>query len=131
MATTPTTVNTVADIVNDIISGSIAAAEKVGETALETSYPILAAPVIKQVVEYLIERELNLFFTIPIKEAFTKLVIDIQTNQESSACAQAILALESAMKSGDQNAINGAKSNMDKAFQDLIGWDGSSTNAST
>lgn len=123
--TGPTTTNTLASAINNIVDDCVKDALNVAEVAAEAAEPILAMPVVKQLFEYFAGMIVMDFFNLPLRQALTKLVIQIQTYQESASCMQAWLAYQSALSGGDPNAIATAKQSLDAAFIALIEYDGS------
>lgn len=120
----PTQTNSFAQLVVDIISGLI---EGVGAQALEATaeidIPLLAAPVIKQVFEFVVEKELAKI-SIGVEQGAVTIIFNIQTDNEVSRAIKATLALKAAKAKGDPNEIKQADDDADKAYQDLIHWDG-------
>lgn len=127
MSTTPTTGNAAVNSVDSAISSAIQnIADPAIESAMLTDFPWLGFPVIKQVFEYLLSFASNYFAKYTGMVA-AKMIIDIQTNEESSVVGIAIGNLQSAIASGIATDIATASSAFDKAMASLVGWDGSAT----
>lgn len=121
-------VNTLADIVNGIIS----AINQGGLTAAEAYVTALNPAVFGEpIIAYFVDKGLgwleSLIAEIEVRDA-TAIVVDIQTNGEQSAVVQAGAALAFANASGDQDAISKAKQGLVTAYGGLIHFDGVATN---
>lgn len=123
----PTTVNPVASVVNSVLKKAI---EDVGETAAESAliadFPWLGLPVVKQIFEYGLGI-VGKYFYEQAAFAATKIIIDVQTKLEASSAQSAFENLRMAVASGDANAIQLASDDLDKAYANLIHYDGSAS----
>lgn len=118
------TENKTAEVVDTAIADGAQAADQIIDKAAETSEPILAAPVIKQLFEALVKwllgvasRTGQLFITFGITRS--------QGNAENSSLVSADKEVEDAIKSGDQNAIAKAEQDFQKAQSSAVNSDGS------
>lgn len=93
---TPTTTNSAADKANSIIKGIENVAVPMIEAALIAKFPLLGAPVIKQITEE-VEQVLANYVTKYEEEGADFLIIDEQTDSEESN-------LENAQKQGASDA---------------------------
>lgn len=120
----PTTDNKAAEIVNEVIRALMSGGVLAAETYLNTLAPgILQLPV----VGFLLDEGLQYLaqaLSVAGQEFATQIVIDIQTNGEASRVVTAGTALQIALASGDQSAIDGAAATLTAAYGDLIHWDG-------
>lgn len=121
----PVTNNQTASIVNDILKTVI---EGGGVTATEAviiaDVPWLGLPIIKQIMELILNKVAAVFYT-SAANAATKLIVDIQINQEKSTVLNAFQSLQMAVASGDKDAIAKASDDLDKAYGSIIHYDGS------
>lgn len=127
----PQTDNKVADFMNNLINAFLQGGETAAEAYVVGLDPaILALPI----VELLIKDGLSWignYIDAYLARAATGIVIDIQTNGEKSDALNAATALQFAIASGDQAAIQAAADNAAAAYKKLINWDGSATNVPT
>ncbi len=93
---TPTTTNKTADTVNSIIKGIENIAVPMIEAALIAKFPLLGAPVVKQITEE-VEQVLANYVATYAEQGADFLVIDAQVDSEESK-------LENAQKEGASDA---------------------------
>ncbi len=123
----PTLDNKAAGIVNQILKELIeGAGETVVEALLIAQFPWLGLPFIKQIFEFILDKASALIYT-NAAIAATKIIIDIQVNQEESAVAIAFQNLQMALASGDENAIKFASADLSKSYAAIIHFDGSAS----
>lgn len=120
----PTTTNQTAAVVNGILKNLISG---VGLDAVEAAaiveLPWLGWPIIKQIFELVLSKIAALIYE-QAAYAATKIIIDVQVGIEESKVGPAFESLQMAIASGDQNAIALASKDLDKAYGDLIHFDG-------
>lgn len=126
MASTPTSDNKTADIINTVLTDVEQSAVKVGEATLFAEIPALNVPVVKQIVDFLIN-----FFAKYIYHG-TKIIasdatIDTQTGIEEIAYANALAEYKKAIASGDKNAIKDSLAKLKEAALNLGHSDGSAS----
>lgn len=118
------TENKAASEADSLISGGVQAGEEALEKAAETAEPVLAFPVIKQVFEAFVHWLLGLasragqiLVTFGITRA--------QGNAENSDLIAAEKEVETAIQSGDSNAIAKAEQDFQRAQSGAVNSDGS------
>lgn len=120
----PTTDNKAADVVSDALQKLI---EGVGVDAAEAGiiaeFPWLGVPVVKQILEWFLNK-ISSYFYVAAANAATSIVIDVQTNMESSTAIVAFQTLQMAIAGGDPNAIQKASQDLSSAYASLIHSDG-------
>jgi hypothetical protein len=126
MATTPVTVNPISTIVNSAISAALQGGEVAIQAAITAEVPFLGLPIISTVFGWALSYVEGYFYTYTA-DAVTKLVIDIQVNSEESVASQTFSYLQTAIASGDPNAISAASTALDSAYAGLINYDGSAS----
>lgn len=125
MGASPATTNQTASVINAVLKNIIEGAGlDVIEATLIAEVPWLGWPVIKQIMELILNKAADLLYT-QAANAATKIVIDVQVNVEQSKVLNAFQNLQMAIASGDQNAISKASSDLDDAYGSLIHSDGS------
>jgi len=127
MGIIPTPVNNVANAINDAIQIAIF---DVALNALKAyaiaNLPWLGWPVINQIFN-LVTNLIGKYVYTYLSQIATFTVIDMQTDAERAAYSQALVNLQAAYTTGDQNAIGQATSQVKTALASLIHFDGSST----
>lgn len=124
---TPTTSNTAANIINDVISALMSGGEQAAEAYLTALDPaILSVPIIAWLMDEGVQW-LGQILSIAAQKFADNVIIDIQTNAENSEVINASTALALAIGSGDQSAIQNAVSNASAAYKAAFGFDGWAT----
>lgn len=126
MGDTPTTTNTAAQFINNVIEalfegGLEAAIVYITGVAPEAMAVPIVSWVVKEALSYLEQ-----IVSKATQRAATQVVIDIQTRGEQSSVITTATALQYALSSGNATDIEFAKKNASDAFARLIHWDGSS-----
>lgn len=123
----PTLENKAASIVNQILKELIeGAGESVVEATLIAQFPWLGLPFVKQIFEFILDKASGLIYQNAAMAA-TKIVIDIQVNQEESAVKASFDNLQMALASGDAHAIEIASADLSKSYAAIIHFDGSAS----
>lgn len=121
----PTTTNEAARVVNEALNKLIeGAGVDAAEAALIADFPWLGIPVVKQILEWALNKIASYFY-VAAANAATSIVIDVQTNVEASTALVAYQNLQMAIASGDQNAVKKASDDLSTAYGNLIhsgGW---------
>ncbi len=124
MGDTPSQINKPAQTVDQIIHFIlIDLAVQAGEKALIAYVPFLGAPGISIITDAIFKAVANWIYQ-PLALVAVFRVIEIQTDAEKRAYANAEQALRTAHLSGDTNALNQATADFKKALAGLVHWDG-------
>ena len=87
--------------------------------AATAQVPFLGFPIISTIFSYLVNKFANSFYA--QAELFLVFkVIDFTENANQEAYSAAVVTLEAAQKTGDQNALDKAKADFSKTLADLI-----------
>lgn len=122
----PTTTNTLATVVNSALEAALTGGESAAEAALILDQPWLGLPIVKQLLEWLLDKIEAPIYANAAAVA-TKLIIDLQVNSETSAANTAFQNAQSAIATGDPGEISKAQTDLDNAFASLGHYDGSAT----
>lgn len=129
MGAVPTPVNETANTVNGIISFTVFdVAVRAFQTYAKAQVPFLNLPIVSSIFSYLMNIVGGWFYAY-FSQFATFTIIDWQTGSERDAYTRAEGVLRQAHLSGDKNAIDQATKQFRTAFESLVHWDGSSTNA--
>ena len=113
-------------MVNDALKAAMTSGEVAAEAVLIADQPWLGLPIVKQLLEWLLDQMTGVLYG-QAADAATKIIIDLQVGEETSAVNSAFSAAQAAIASGDANAITTAQANLSSAFGGLINSDGSAT----
>lgn len=120
----PTTSNPTVSIAGQINSVIFEAVVVSVETYAEAQIPLLAAPVLKQIFEFIVEKIAGLLEEqLQTFVAFT--IIDLGEASKNQAYKQAVSDLQIALHKGDPNGITQAKASFKDTFSTLVHWSGS------
>lgn len=123
-APTPAPVtNTAAQIVGGVLQAIMQGGETAAQTYLTAQFPILANPILSQILSTILSLVAGPIQTYLINCA-TGIVIKVQTSVEQGSVINAATALQLAQSSGDQQAIDQALATMKGAYEKLGLWDG-------
>ena len=117
------TTNTAAAIVGGFIEALMTGGETAAEVYLTAQVPILANPILQDILDWIVSDIGGALQTVLINNA-TALVINIQTSSEQLNVVSAATALQIAQNSGDQAAITEALTNAKAQYAKLFSWDG-------
>ena len=121
MSDTPQTDNKLASAVASVLKDLIeSAAEDVAVTAIVTDYPWVPKPI----AQYFVGLAAKYMYR-GAAEVSTRIIIDMQTDQENADVKQAMAALKDAIAKGDQGEIAAQSYRVHNAWARLIHWDGS------
>ena len=123
MATAPPTTNVAAQIVGGFIQALMSGGEAAAEAYLTAQVPVLANPILQDILDWLVSDIGGALQTVLINNA-TGIVINIQTSSEQAGIVAAATALQIAQASGDPSAIATALNNAKSAYQSLLNWNG-------
>jgi hypothetical protein len=102
-----------------------------GEKAAEAYLTALAPEILGiPIVQFLLDEAVSYvgqILSVAEQKYADAIVIDIQAGAEKSDVINSGVALQLAMGSGNQDAINLAATNLKNAYKGLITWDGSAT----
>lgn len=127
MGDSPTTTNKTATFADQVIHAAIFdVAVKAAEVELIASFPILGAPIIKQLDESLLNIVADAIYQ-TLAKSVTFVIIDAEVSIEAAAANKAEQNLKTALEGNDANAINQATSDFENAFGNLVHFDGSAT----
>lgn len=125
MADSPTTTNPTATLANDVLHALIFdVAVKAAEAEIIAAAPIMAAPILKQIDEAVLNFVAGKIYE-KLALGATFVIIDAQTSQEAAAANVAAARLKAALATGDDAQITQAKGDFTDAFSKLVHYDGS------
>lgn len=124
MSSAPQTTDQLAALINIILNGlTTGVAAPAIETTAEAEAPVLAAPVIKQIFEDVINY-LAGKLSIAEQTGALEIVFSVQEDSRLYALGKALLALQAAQKQGDPNAISSATNAAVNQWGSIIHWPG-------
>jgi hypothetical protein len=122
----PTTINSTAAQLDTFLKGIDTVLQPVIQNILIGYLPALGLPVIKQITGD-IEAAFENYITKIVETGATFAVIDLQTGSEDSKMDQASADLQTALASGNAQAIANAEDEFDAAQSAVANDDGSAT----
>lgn len=122
----PFPTNKTATVVNKGIDGIFKVAVQAVEAGLIVEVPVLANPIAQKIDNAIIEFVADRLYQ-QFAQWVTFEIIDFQVGHEINDQKKALIALKSAQKSGDQNAIQKALQDFATATVKLTHIDGSAT----
>lgn len=81
--------------------------------------PVLAAPVIKQVFEFVVRKFMEVLYQETEKET-SMLIIDLKVNRQAKEYTEAVTELKTAIQSQDEKRIQDEKEKFKARLRDLI-----------
>lgn len=123
----PSTTNGAATVANSLIHLAIFnVAVTVAETALFAEFPFLNLPVVKQIIQFIINWVAGKVYG-ALGLMLTYGIIDIQVAGQEAVMGQATINLKAAYQSGDPDATKKATDEFKAALAALIHWNGSAS----
>lgn len=124
MSTTPLPTNQVAAIINEVVAAFLSGGETAAEAYLTALDPaLLSIPFVQWILDWGVQY-VGQIISVAGQQFATKIVIAIQTDGEQSNVVNGATALQLALGSGDQTAINQAAENLKTAYGALFSFDG-------
>lgn len=126
MADTPATTNEAVSIANKVTRFAITVGVTAAEIAAKTALPILGAPVLSQIVDFIIGK-MGDFLYVFFAEHETIMIINFQTAEQKNAYMDSVAKLQAAQLSGDQKAHDEALEKAKEALANLAHWNGTAS----
>lgn len=120
----PSTTNYWATLINSITNAALSGGEAAVELYITTQFPILANPILQDILDMIVKDIGNDLGT-QANILVDYMIFDFQTNGENSKVYQSMASLQTALKTGDVNAIATATQNAKNSWAGLIHYDGS------
>ncbi len=116
--------NLQAKFAGSIITGVFSFFQKLAIKIAEGQIPWLNVWPVKQIFEFIVGRFFKKIQSATIDHA-TGVVIDSQVEKQTTTAEEKKENLQSAIKTGNQDEIKKAEDEFDKAYEDLVHYDGS------